>query len=62
MKIKSFLDNNTKKKKQKSDLEKNSIQIKINKNISKEEFIEEIKLYLTYSTLSIKANIETELY
>ena len=47
----SFLDNNTKKKKQKSDLEKNSIQIKINKNISKEEFIEEIKLYLNYDKL-----------
>ena len=47
----SFLDNKTKKKKQKSDLEKNSIQIKINKNISKEEFIEEIKLYLNYDKL-----------
>ena len=45
----SFLDNKAKKKRNKSDIEKNSIQIKINKNIKKEEFIEKIKSSLNYS-------------
>ena len=45
----SFLDNKTKKKRNKSDIEKNAIQVKINKNIKKEEFIEKIKSSLNYT-------------
>ena len=39
---------NKNKKRNKSDIEKNSIQIKINKNMKKEEFIEKIKSALNY--------------
>ena len=40
---------NKNKKRNKSDIEKNSIQIKINKNMPKEEFIKKIKLSLNFS-------------
>ena len=46
----SFLINTNKnKKRNKSDIEKNAIKLKINKNIQKEEFISKIKLALNYS-------------
>ena len=45
----SFLTNTNKnKKRNKSDIEKNAIKLKINKNIQKEEFISKIKLALNY--------------
>ena len=48
----SFLINTNKnKKRNKSDIEKNAIKLKINKNIQKEEFISKIKLALNYSEM-----------
>ena len=48
----SFLTNTNKnKKRNKSDIEKNAIKLKINKNIQKEEFISKIKLALNYSEM-----------
>ena len=48
----SFLINTNKnKKRNKSDIEKNAIKLKINKNIQKEEFISKIKLALNYSKM-----------
>ena len=48
----SFLINTNKnKKRNKSDIEKNAIKLKINKNIQKEEFISKIKLALNYSEI-----------
>ena len=48
----SFLTNTNKnKKRNKSDIEKNAIKLKINKNIQKEEFISKIKLALNYSEI-----------
>ena len=48
----SFLTNTNKnKKRNKSDIEKNAIKLKINKNIQKEEFILKIKLALNYSEI-----------
>ena len=45
----SFINDKTKnKKRNKSDIEKNSVQIKINKNMKKEEFIEKIKSNLNF--------------
>ena len=48
----SFLINTNKnKKRNKSDIEKNAIKLKINKNIQKEEFISKIKFALNYSEM-----------
>ena len=48
----SFLTNTNKnKKRNKSDIEKNAIKLKINKNIQKEEFISKIKFALNYSEM-----------
>ena len=48
----SFLINTNKnKKRNKSDIEKNAIKLKINKNIQKEEFISKIKFALNYSEI-----------
>ena len=48
----SFLiDTNKNKKRNKSDIEKNAIKLKINKNIQKEEFISKIKFALNYSEM-----------
>ena len=48
----SFLTNTNKNiKRNKSDIEKNAIKLKINKNIQKEEFISKIKFALNYSEM-----------
>ena len=48
----SFLTNTNKnKKRNKSDIEKNAIKLKINKNTQKEEFISKIKFALNYSEM-----------